>query len=178
MSLKRKQVWLWSLWLIVIVAVAGAYGSKILKSAELGIVIAVLAIFAVVSVVSSRFPALNRLGTGRSAQWISDGYNRLGCGAFLCLLILALVGLIFTSKAAVVVGICMQFGREAYFRDGVRPLPHPGFFHLSNGQIVAPIYQLASVLIWMVLFTGWIAVSLLVVVGTHERIQALRARKP
>src|SRR6266511_1615882 len=100
----------------------------------------------------------------RWAQRLEDNYNRLGCAPFLCLLILVIVGLQVTTTAADAVVICLQFGRDAYFRDGVRAIPHRGYFDLTNGQSVSFVYRLVFILLWIVGFAVWIAVAAIIVI--------------
>jgi hypothetical protein len=94
-------------------------------------------------------------------------------------LIVVIVGLVVTTIAADAVVICLQFGWDAYFRDGVRPIPHRGFFNLSNGQSVTFPYKAIFGLLWMISFALWIALSVVVVVAAknaQERHRESRTR--
>src|SRR4051812_24741899 len=101
--------------------------------------------------------------TCRWAERVVGSYDRLGCAAFLCLFAAAVIGLFVARRVAFCVAICLQFGRDAYFREGVRPhhLPHPndpsGHFRLSNGQTLAPQYQGVVIVVSLVALPVWIA---------------------
>src|SRR4051812_360618 len=108
------------------------------------------------------------------AQRLEAGYNRLGCASFLCLLTAVIAGLFVTTFAADAVVICLQFGRDAYFRQGVRPIPHRSFFELSNGQSITFPFRLVFTLLWMISFTLWIAVAVAAVIAANNALERRR----
>jgi hypothetical protein len=100
-------------------------------------------------------------------------YNRLGCGASLCLLALIIIGLPVTQKAIGCLVICLQFGRDAYFRHGLRFLPHRGF-ELTNHQFLWPVLIVAFVMFWMISMGLWILGSTLLMIGINTAIERNR----
>jgi hypothetical protein len=108
--------------------------------------------------------------------WLGRGYDNLDIPAFACLLVLVLIGCALTLYGADAVVICLQFGKDAYFRDGVRAIHHD-FFSLSNGQKIAPRFRLIFTAIWAISFVAWNAAALFIVVRINEYFERRRKRK-
>jgi hypothetical protein len=70
-------------------------------------------------------------------QTLSREYDNLGCAPGILLLLSVVIGADIILHLLDVLIICLQFGIDAYFRKGLRPIPHRGFFNLNNGQMAA-----------------------------------------
>jgi hypothetical protein len=121
-----------------------------------------------------------RRQTSRWTKQVVDGYDRLGCGAFLCLFTVAVIGLVFVAqRVAFCIAICLQLGRDAYFREGVRGglgHDHFGQIRLSNGQMLAPYYQGVFHVVWTVALLAWIAGAFFVVTAINNFLERRRDR--
>lgn len=110
-------------------------------------------------------------------QFLLKEYNDLGCAPTLFLLASVVIGLFVTSGLVERLVICLQFGPNAYFRNGVRPIPHHGFFELNNGHQIADAYKvLFFVLLWCSLL-AWAILSLLVAIGWNRLVDRLQRRR-
>jgi len=95
-------------------------------------------------------------------------YNKLGCAPVAFLLLVTIVGIVGLTRLLVMLVICLQFGRDAYFNQGLRPLPHRGFFHLNNGSTVAAPYQLLFVCLFFLAEPLCMATALLAIIGLRR----------
>lgn len=113
---------------------------------------------------------MRQLSAPTLRRWGDDGYNRLGCLATLGLFALVIVGLLITTRAADAAVICLEFGRDTYFVKGVRPVPHRGFFLLTDGHQVSNVFQAVFIVFWAVSFVLWITLAVLLVVCVNEML--------
>jgi hypothetical protein len=82
-------------------------------------------------------------------QRFDKAYNRLGCLAFLCLLGLIVVGLIVVPKLGAMAVICLEFGRDTYFKNGVRLTGHKGF-RMPDGRSLSILYATLFILFQLI----------------------------
>jgi hypothetical protein len=101
------------------------------------------------------------------AQAISREYNNLGCAPMIILLLSVVAGIFIVTHFAELIVICLQFGSDAYFHQGLRPIPHRGFFKLNNGQEIAPPYKLLFIGLYFVLMPVWVTISLFVAITVN-----------
>jgi hypothetical protein len=112
---------------------------------------------------------MNRL---RQTFW--RDYNQLGCAASIFLLLSVVIGVRAILHLLDELVICLQFGSAAYFRDGLRPTPHRGFFNLSNGQAIAGQYKLLFSALFFIIAPLWMAIALLAAIGWNRLAIAFR----
>jgi hypothetical protein len=115
---------------------------------------------------------MNRLG-----RTLSREYDQFGCAPNVFLLFSMLVGIVTIGHLLDELVICLQFGFDAYFRDGVRPVPHKGFFNLSNGQMIAPPYRLLFFALYFVVMPLWMGMALLAAIGFNRLATTFRERR-
>ena len=106
----------------------------------------------------------NRSWRRAFTAFLDREYNNLGCAAGLCLFLLAVAGLFITGHLVGIIIICLEFGRDSYFRQHLWFRPHRKFA-LSDGRMIAPEYQALFMALWMLLTAFWCALSLLSVLA-------------
>jgi hypothetical protein len=109
----------------------------------------------------------------RLRRFIDREYNDLDILGSLFLISSLVAGLVTIGKACDAIVICVQFGSDVYFRDGVRHIPHRGFFKLTNGKEISLQNQ---VLFYCLAGAGiilWEGVALIVAIGTKKLFAAL-----
>lgn len=105
-------------------------------------------------------------------RFLSEEYNRFGCGAGLVLLLLMISGIMLCEHEITVLAICLQFGADAYYKHGLRTVPHKGLL-LNNGQSIAPQYRA------MIYFSIYIAgplcagIALLIAIGVNRLLMLI-----
>jgi hypothetical protein len=100
-------------------------------------------------------------------RFLDEEYNRLGCGAFLVLLLLVISGIMICEHEITVLAICLQFGADAYFLHGLRTVPHKGLL-LNNGQTIAPQYRAMIYLSIYIVGPFCAGVALLIAIGVNR----------
>lgn len=117
-----------------------------------------------------------RCRTRRWRQILSREYNQLGCLAGIFMFASMLIGSIVTTQFVDALMICLEFGRDAYFKRGLRTIPHHGFFQLNNGQVIAGQYQALFFVTCLVGTVIWMSATLFVAIIAH-RLAALVTRR-
>jgi hypothetical protein len=110
-------------------------------------------------------------------QFLFKEYDDLRCAPGLFLLASAVIGLFVTSRLIERLIICLQFGLNAYFRNGVRPIPHRGFFNLNNGHQIADGYKALFCVLCMCALLGWAFLSLLIAIVWNRLADRLQRRR-
>lgn len=110
-------------------------------------------------------------------QFLFKEYHDLRCAPGLFLLASVVIGFFVTSRLAERLVICLQFGLNAYFRKGVRPIPHHGFFELNNGQQISDAYKVLFFGSWGCMLLAWAFLSLLVAIGWNRLADRLQRRR-
>lgn len=124
--------------------------------------------------------ARSALPTPRAKLWreaLRREYEDSGCATALCLLFLAVAGLVIISLGADDLVICLEFGSDAFFRQGLHRAPHGGYFGLTNGHVVSAPFQLLWILLFMVGLPLWQAAWIVIVLSLHRWHREYRERK-
>lgn len=126
---------------------------------------------------ASRTAAEPKAAKKTFGQFLRKEYDDLRCAPGLFLLASAVIGLFVTSRLIERLVICLQFGLNAYFRNGVRPIPHRGFFNLNDGHQVADGYKALFCVVWMCALLGWAFLSLLIAIVWNRLADRLQRRR-
>jgi hypothetical protein len=119
------------------------------------------------------------ISKGRKGGWrqiLWREYNQLGCLAGIFMFTSMVTGGIVTTQFVDALMICLEFGRDAYFKGGLRSIPHHGFFQLNNGRVIAAQYQALFFVSCSFGIVIWMSVTILVAIGAH-RLSALVTRR-
>ena len=69
-------------------------------------------------------------------ETISREYDKLGGAPFLCLALSVVIGMMIIANVNSILVLCISYGSDAYFKNGLRFVPHRGFL-LTNGRTIA-----------------------------------------
>jgi hypothetical protein len=135
------------------------------------------------SVWSGPLPAMPQSGeaarsctrkTFRQVVWRE--YDNLGCVATLFLFLSIIIGCFIITRLVGDLIICLQFGADAYFQQGLRFVPHHGSL-LTNGRRIGQQYQILSVVLSGAGMIAWTALVVPIVIGFNRLCDAIRGRR-
>jgi hypothetical protein len=103
-------------------------------------------------------------------------YDNMPLAAGPCLLLVVIAGLFIVYHLVDIVIICLQFGADAYFGQGLRYAPGSSVL-LTNGQSIARPYRVLFFVLWFPGMLLWIAAATLITVGASATWQRFHERR-
>lgn len=108
-------------------------------------------------------------------QTLDREYNNLGCAATLFLFAVEMAGLYLVVRLVDVLIICLEFGSNAYFHEGLHYMPHRPDL-LSNGQMTSPGFRFISLVACFIGTAIWTPVALFAGIAVNHLLDAIHKR--
>jgi hypothetical protein len=106
-------------------------------------------------------------------QFVFKEYSKLHNGPGCFLFLSVFVGAFLAGYLVAPIVISLKFGTDAYFKGGLRLVPHKGLT-LTNGRMMAPPYQFLFIILEVAIIILWAAVSLAIAIGMNRLVDAFR----
>ena len=111
---------------------------------------------------------------GSLKSWLDRQYNDFGCAGVLTLLLLMLLGGFAITHFGGMLAICLEYGRAAYFQEGLRFASNRRGFRLTNGQTLGGPGQALVLAAYFVVMPCWTIACFLTLVAIKHLSQRIR----